>query len=282
MKRKPIRVLALLLCALMLLALCACKHTETPPTDDPGSENPDDPSVPVGPGTPDVPSEGPQPVTCTDQTLEKTLSDDQNNELISLKLTVPMPEGLTAAQQYYTDWLNDTEYYCSLEQEDAAALRDTMLQMGGIFVPYTYEASYELLRNDGVLLSVYRDYYTNTGGVHPNISTMAETFVVDSGARLVLDDVFTVPADQYLSRLKELILPMMDAKEQQFGDTLYMDGVRDTLMEIYDPQNFALTDDSLLVFFPTYALASYAAGIQEFYIPLSDLSDILNSSWTAQ
>ena len=57
--------------------------------------------------------------------------------------------------------------------------------------------------------------------------------------------------------------------------------MRDTLTEVYNPKNFAVTDDSLLVFFPTYDIAPYAAGIQEFSVPLSALSDILDPAWTA-
>ena len=272
------RFAALLLCALFLLSLCACAK-EVNPSPEPSPVEPTEPSTPT---EPEVPDSNPKPVTCTDQTLEKTLTDEQGNALISIKLTVPMPENMSAAQQHYTDWLNDMEYYCSQELEDAAAARDTALQLGNVFVPYAYESDYQLLRNDGALLSIYRDYYANSGGAHPNVSTMAETFVVETGAQLVLDDVFSVPGEQYLPRIAELVKAMMDQKEKEYGDVIYYDNARDTLTDVYDPQNFALTDDSLLVFFPSYTLSAGAAGVQEFYLPLSGLTDILNTAWTAK
>ena len=46
-------------------------------------------------------------------------------------------------------------------------------------------------------------------------------------------------------------------------------------MTLHDPLDFALTEDCLLIFYNEYALAPHAAGPQHFYLPLSDLSDIL-------
>ena len=74
---------------------------------------------------------------------------------------------------------------------------------------------------------------------------------------------------------------MMDQKIAEYGSDPYYEGVRDQLTTVYDPQNFALTDDSLLVFFSPYDIAPYVAGVQEFYIPFNALSGILDSQWTA-
>lgn len=271
------KLCALMLSCIMLLSLCACKQTTKPEAEDDHNEQ-------GGTAVPDTPAEdtdqsADKGVKCTDEKREKTVADEQGEPLISIQLTVPMPENLPDAQQYYKDWLNDTEYYCALEQENAAEMKKNMQQMGGTFFPYTYESDYTIHRNDGVLLSVLRQIYSNTGGPHPNSTPMAETFVVETGARLVLDDVFSVPAAKYMPRITELVTAMMDENEKKYGDPIYYDDAREKLADNFNPQDFALTDDSLLIFFPTYTLGSYAAGIQYFYIPFSDIDQILNQTW---
>ncbi|MBO4930480.1 MAG: DUF3298 domain-containing protein, partial [Clostridia bacterium] len=71
-----------------------------------------------------------------------------------------------------------------------------------------------------------------------------------------------------------MILAQMDQKETETG-VLYYDFAREQLMTLHDPLDFALTEDCLLIFYNEYALAPHAAGPQHFYLPLSDLSDIL-------
>ena len=88
-------------------------------------------------------------------------------------------------------------------------------------------------------------------------------------------------SDVYLPRLRDLILAQMDQKETESG-VFYFDFAREQLMTLHDPMDFALTDDSLLIFFDEYALAPYAAGLQHFYLPLSDLADILNPLYFAE
>ena len=275
------RLLALLLCGLLLTGLCACTKTDPAPVDppvEPVDPAPVDPA-PVEPADP-VP-QGPQPVALTDETREETVNDEAGNPLLDISLTVPRPENMAEAQQYYEDWLNDAVYYCKQDQESAAVLRAEQTAAGSEFFPYAYEATYEVLRNDGVLLSVYRTYYTNTGGVHPNVIVMAETFVTETGALLVLDDLFTVPESEYLPRLMDAVKAGMDALTADYGEDPYFEGARDTLTETFDRRSFALTDDSLRIFFQTYDLAPYAAGIQEFSIPLTELSDILDPAWNS-
>ena len=129
-------------------------------------------------------------------------------------------------------------------------------------------------RNDGKTLSVLREVYENLGGAHPMITYQAETFDVASQGRLLLGDLFSVAEDAYSARLQDMILAQMDQKETETG-VLYYDFAREQLMTLHDSLDFALTEDCLLIFYNEYALAPHAAGPQHFYLPLSDLSDIL-------
>ena len=123
-----------------------------------------------------------------------------------------------------------------------------------------------------------REIYENFGGAHPLVTYRAETFDVSTQGRLLLGDLFTVSEDQYLARLQNMILAQMDQKEADSG-VAYFDDAREQLLNLLDPMDFALTEDSLLIFYNVYALAPHAAGPQQFYLPLSELSDILKPQW---
>ena len=56
----------------------------------------------------------------------------------------------------------------------------------------------------------------------------------------------------------------------------YYEDASATLDQVFDPVNFALEEDSLLLFFNTSEIAPYAAGFQEFRLPWTDLADILS------
>ncbi len=194
--------------------------------------------------------------------------------LVRVESNLPHVESLPQIHSYYQTLWEDWKAIYELSREDAIRHKADMESMGLEFIPWAVEIQFDVLRNDGKTLSVLREVYENLGGAHPMITYQAETFDVASQGRLLLGDLFSVAEDVYSARLQDMILAQMDQKETETG-VLYYDFAREQLMTLHDPLDFALTEDCLLIFYNEYALAPHAAGPQHFYLPLSDLSDIL-------
>ena len=281
MKRILSAVLALMLC----LSLCACgkKPVEAPtePATQPPTQAPT--AAPTEPAT-EPPTEAPTEPAVPEVipgSATAIFKDEGENPVLEMRVTLPACEGLPQIDGYYKAIYDDLYATCALNAEEAAQRRSELVTDGLDFTPWAVEVDCEITRNDGKTLSLLREVYENLGGAHPLVTYRAETFDVASQGRLLLGDLFTVSEDEYLSRLKDLILPQMDKLETDSG-VLYFDYAREELMTLLDPMDFALTGDSLLIFYNEYALAPYAAGLQHFYLPLSDLADILNPLYFAE
>lgn len=106
------------------------------------------------------------------------------------------------------------------------------------------------------------------GGAHPN--TYLDTLNVDlrNGRLLTLSDMFKSGSD-YLTRLNTIVARQVAESQQLKG---YFNKV-----EVDGTENFYITDNAELVLvYPPYAIAPYAAGTIEFIIPVSQVADIFN------
>lgn len=284
------RILSVVLALALCLSLFACgKQPEAPPANDPPvtetppAETP--PQEPITPPEEPVPAD-PLPGETVElhvpQVMIKSLivvsMNADNEKTFQLDLNLPVCESLPIVNNYYEAMRDDLQATYGLNREEAARQLADYRAAGLEFTPWTAQVTATVTRNDGATLSVLREVYENFGGAHPLVTYRAETFDVASQGRLVLGNLFTVSEDEYLSRLKDMILVQMDQKEADSG-VAYFDDAREQLLSLLDPMDFALTDDSLLIFYNVYALAPHAAGPQQFYLPLSELSDILNPQW---
>ena len=279
------RILSVILALMLCLSLFACGkqpvEAPTEPATQPPTEAPTAaPAEPATEAPTEAPTEPPLPEVIPGSATA-IFKDDSDNPVLEMRVTLPACEALPQIDAYYKAMYDDLYATCALNAQEAAQRRSEFITDGLDFIPWAVEVDCEITRNDGVTLSVLREVYENLGGAHPLVTYRAETFDVASQGRLLLGDLFTVSEDEYLSRLKDLILPQMDKLETDSG-VLYFDYAREELMTLLDPMDFALTGDSLLIFYNEYALAPHAAGLQHFYLPLSDLSDILQPQYVTE
>lgn len=203
------------------------------------------------------------------------ITHNANNETVfQLDLNLISCADLPKIDSYYKTMCADLKALYALSGDEATRQQAEYQTMGYEFLPWAASVNAEVTRNDGVTLSVLREIYENLGGAHPMVTYQAETFDVASQGRLLLGNLFTVSEDVYSPRLRDMILSQMDKQETENG-VAYYDSAREQLMTLLDPMDFALTEDCLLIFYNEYALAPHAAGPQLFYLPLSELSDIL-------
>lgn len=132
------------------------------------------------------------------------------------------------------------------------------------------EISYEEHLSEGTVSYVFT-LYQDTLGAHGN--TFFRTFVFDTktGEGLVLHDLFS--SDAYLDSLSGMSRNALMASLGEFADT----GMIDQGTTPYEDnfQAWYLDGDALVILFPPYQVAPYAAGPQKVRILLSELADIL-------
>jgi hypothetical protein len=144
---------------------------------------------------------------------------------------------------------------------------------------YSYDAKYQRFQSaDDRLMSYEYDIYVDTGGAHPN--TYFKTFVFDrDGTMLKLADLFT--PSSYLERLAATSTAQI---MNDLGTRLKVDPTGALFADGLTPKeenfsNFVIDGDTLVLLFPPYQVAAYAAGPFEVRIPLSNLADVLRPEW---
>jgi hypothetical protein len=123
----------------------------------------------------------------------------------------------------------------------------------------------------------------DTLGAHPNTFFRTFTFNKKTGESLDISDLFTPGADylSVLSAKSRALLPTTIAAREGVSvadvDTDYLN--RGTTPDADNFQNWYLEGSNLVLVFPPYQVAPYAAGMQTASIPLSQLSSSLNASY---
>jgi hypothetical protein len=158
-----------------------------------------------------------------------------------------------------------------------APLTDVMLYWSP--GPLSVYISYETFQFSPDIISLNFTISTYTGGAHPNSYFRTFTFDLAGQRVLALPDLF-LPGVDVLSVIAPIAQQSLIA---QLGDM--SDAATIALGAGPDPlnyQNFVLTPDALVFYFPPYQVAAYAAGPQMVSLPLADLRAILAPPFNGQ
>lgn len=120
--------------------------------------------------------------------------------------------------------------------------------------------------------------FLDTLGAHPN--TFYRTFTFDrvTGGELKIQDLF-LPKSDYLKRLSAIAEFELSKSLKDVTDIDYIrQGVTADALNF---QSFAIEGPDLILIFPPYQVAPYAAGTQTVTVPLSQFKDILKPEYLA-
>lgn len=215
--------------------------------------------------------------------VESRITQDAIREdtgAVSLQYTLSYPSApkLEQVDAYYIEQeqkrLKEVEQY----QAEMYEMEYNTLVNDPTYMPYTFKTNYEVLRNDGILLSILRTDENYTGGAHGACSYASETFLVQEQRLLTLDELFAVSSEEYLPRILSDLVQKID-KEADNDTALNHYSSWEALAAVFNVEQFALDDDEFVFFFQEYEIGSYAAGAPSFRLAISDYLDILNSEW---
>jgi len=133
----------------------------------------------------------------------------------------------------------------------------------------------EVLLQTDSLLSVRISTFSYTGGAHPNTEVVLAVFHLSDGRELRFSDVieneklFSELAARYFRQSKGV-----QTKKDLFEAGFFWEG------EFKLPDNFAFTQDGILLFYNSYEVAPYSLGPTEYTIPWAQLKGIARkASW---
>jgi hypothetical protein len=154
--------------------------------------------------------------------------------------------------------------------EEAAQLfwsyREEM-EGSAMYNSFVAESSYEVLLDQPDYLTIEVNSYTYQGGAHGSPSALVQSYELESGKALGLEDIFTDLAALKTIAEAQFRQERQDAFEQGFEF--------DDLFAFALPANFGLTKAGLYCHYLAYEVGPYALGNTIFTIPFSELEGIL-------
>lgn len=134
-----------------------------------------------------------------------------------------------------------------------------------------------LISDAGKTLSYIFTTYQDTGGAHGNLAFTTFVFDTASGENLALSDIFVEGADylRVLSNAARTRLPSIIGEAFADAETIALG----TEPKEESFANFFFHGTDLVILFPPYQVAAYAAGPQTLRIPIEELSDILKEKY---
>jgi len=207
------------------------------------------------------------------ETYVDEIGADDGGILVTIDISVPHVEGTGENE------MNINDYYDNIYEKEinyaaidlATLAQDAVTTSGGEnFRPYYFASYYHVTRNDDLAFSVVRSTSEFTGGVSESERMAAETFFM-SGGKAALSDIFKVGQDEYM----KVITGKVREKIKKAPDDYFPNAAED-IENVYDTGDFYLTNDALVVFFNTYAIAPYTTGIVTVEIPYEEISEMLS------
>ena len=147
----------------------------------------------------------------------------------------------------------------------ACAARQAAREQSRPFTPWTAELDFTVTRSGGGLLSLRTDAAERHGAARPLLVRAGETWDLSSGVPVPLSALF--PARRWRRQVRSAGEEQC-ARRASSGEFLFYEDWPRRAAADFDPDNFYLTEDALVIFYPLHTLCPAAEGIPEFFLPL--------------
>lgn len=177
----------------------------------------------------------------------------EKTKLINIDVIIPQITGLLNKERekvINNEILEYTNMWISDGKKSSEDMEPT--------IPYEYNAKYNITNEDNIL-SFYIDYYQFNGGAHGITNRKTYNISSKNGEYIKLEDLFVKDFD-YLSYINEEIKKEINKNPDNY--------FKDAFKGISIDQQFYIQNSKLVIHFPYYEIAPYAAGMPEFIIEL--------------
>lgn len=258
MNKKKIIIVILLLIVLALLSTCITVLILKAKSDD------DKPAPNIIDNQQDESIDTKEEKKSSIQILNKTDKSENNNVIIDISY----PQITGHENKEVEDKINMVlfNHYKDIKESNLKNMNNTLEEMNNEIDHKSFGITekYEMKSvNDDILSIVFMDY-TYTGGAHGMTYQSSYTIDLKSGKVYELKDLFKENVD-YVEILSSKV------KAELSPDDLMAE-----FEKIKPKQDFYIQNNQLVIYFQLYEYTSYAYGIPEIKIPLSQISNLLN------
>lgn len=168
---------------------------------------------------------------------------------------------LSRINRYYESQAAAFLRYCQKDLFPAAVKQYKYAQSKGYpFFPYEGLFTHKVTSNEDCLLSLYMDHYEYTGGAHGTTIRSSDTWDFATGQRCSLEDFLPYDKETLFRKINDKIEWQLKSDQM-----MYFDDYPSLVAKTFNPENFYLTPDEVVIFFQQYDIAPYASGMPEFY-----------------
>lgn len=136
-------------------------------------------------------------------------------------------------------------------------------------MPWTLETFSDILMTNDSFFILVLDTYVFTGGAHPNSHRIILNYDLQKGALLSLKDI-VLDFEQFSAVAEDIF-----RQEKGIDPAISLQKAGYLVDDFKVSSQFALTKTGLLLFYNTYEIAPYAAGVTEFEIPYPLLKELI-------
>ncbi len=207
-------------------------------------------------------------------TIEKEMYY-KNTLVLSFKISYPQfrsscfAAAVNEMNRYYKTKAFSFKRYCE-RQMYPAAVKEYEYSVANGFPVRKHEAQvdYTITYQQDCAVSLYFDQYQFTGGAHGNTVRYSQTWNLQTGCRIRLEQLFPCQANYKIFLIQTINSQI--AEQIQNGHNDYFENYSELVADTFQPESFYLTPEGLAVYFQQYDIAPYSSGIPVFIIPYSE------------
>ena len=199
-------------------------------------------------------------------TMLETAQSDQEEQALATADAFNDQFGLATVEEEFQEMT-------AMAREDLAFRQESGLEWVS---PYTMELTYEVYQTVQ-MVSVSANYYSFTGGAHPNTVLLAWNFDLTTG-QFFTPEVLAVDGQAFSTAVKEELVRqsrLVAAENEMEAETFFWANYEE-ILSAWSSYAVSFDDSGMTVAFSPYELAAYAAGSQVFRLTYEQLMPYLS------
>lgn len=121
--------------------------------------------------------------------------------------------------------------------------------------------NFSITYNAACIVSLYSDKYEFTGGAHGNTLRTSQTWNMQTGKMIELNELFLCSFDYKLYIFRRI------NEQIKLDLSIYFEDYEKLVVQTFNPKSFYATPAGIVIYYQQYDIAPYSSGIREFLIP---------------